>query len=158
LEWPEGAISVVRYDERTLGHECNNGKAQPAIPSSREGAPPDGGDGTEKRDRDCTVASPKRPCLWREPLACHPREDGMRAVFRRSSRLPPCLRSDSRAIASRAKQNRGNRGNRGGNERGVPGALIASRRVAAASRLPFVEPRLDSRRTDEKARSGLPSS
>jgi len=61
----------------------------------------------------------------------------------------------TRTRGVRAKQIRGNRG---GNERGVLGALIASRGVAAAGCFRFVEPRRDSTRTDGKARSGLPSS
>ena len=61
----------------------------------------------------------------------------------------------TRSPTVRAEQNRGNRG---GNEKGVLGALIASRRVTAAGCFRFVEPRRDSTRTGEKARTGLPSS
>jgi hypothetical protein len=70
LEWPKRTVAAVRGDERPLGHECYDGKAQPAIASSREGTPPNVDDGTEEHHRDCTVASPKaRAAGDNRPLA-----------------------------------------------------------------------------------------
>jgi hypothetical protein len=69
MERPKRTVAVVCGDERPLGHECDDGKAQPAIASSREGTPPNVDDGTEKRHRGCAVASTARAAGDNRPLA-----------------------------------------------------------------------------------------
>jgi hypothetical protein len=64
LTWPKRAVAVVRGDDRALGDECGNRQAKPAIASTHEGAPPDVGNGREKRNGDGTVGSPKSPRRW----------------------------------------------------------------------------------------------
>ena len=62
---------MVGGDESTLAHEGDDGQAQPAVASSREGAPPDVGDGGEKRHGDRSVAGTKSPCRGRQLVCGH---------------------------------------------------------------------------------------